>query len=217
MGHVFSYTHTDTIARYQRMRGQGGVLSHGLGRQRPAHPNVASRTTTACVATPPSPTEGFESPFRGDPPKNHHAIPISRPNFLELCDELVEIDEQIFEALLKRLGLSVDWTTSTPPSTNAQRSTPAQRAFLRNVARNEAYSQEAPTLWDIDFRTGSGPGRMENRGRSGAYPQDPCEFARTDGNGSIEIDTTRPELLAACVALVAHPDASATSRCSAPR
>jgi valyl-tRNA synthetase len=104
---------------------------------------------------------------------------------------------------LKRLGLSVDWDHHY--ATIDERSRRAsQRAFLRNVARGEAYSQEAPTLWDIDFRTAVAQAEMEDRERPGAYHKIP--FARTDGGGAIEIDTTRPELLAACVALVAHPD-----------
>ena len=129
------------------------------------------------------------------------------PNFLELCDELVELDEQIFEALLKRLGLSVDWNYQYATIDEHCRRT-SQRAFLRNVARGEAYSQEAPTLWDIDFRTAVAQAEMEDRERPGAYHK--IAFARTDtssgGPATIEIDTTRPELLAACVALVAHPD-----------
>ncbi len=203
MGHVFSYTHTDTIARYQRMRGKAvfypmGWDDNGL----PTERRVQNYYGVRCDPSQHY-TEGFEPPFRGDPPKNHHAIPISRPNFLELCDELVEIDEKVFEDLFKRLGLSVDWDYHY--ATIDERSRRAsQRAFLRNVARGEAYSQEAPTLWDIDFRTAVAQAEMEDRERPGAYHKIP--FARTDGNGAIEIDTTRPELLAACVALVAHPD-----------
>ena len=58
-------------------------------------------------------------------------------------------------------------------------------------------------MWDIDFRTAVAQAEMEDRERPGAYHK--IAFPRTDGNGAIEIDTTRPELLAACVALVAHP------------
>ena len=203
MGHVFSYTHTDTIARFQRMSGKAvfypmGWDDNGLPTERRVQNYYGVRCDPSHHYV-----EGFEPPFRGDPPKNHHAVPISRPNFLELCDELVELDEQIFEDLLKRLGLSVDWNHQY--ATIDERSRRAsQRAFLRNVARGEAYSQEAPTLWDIDFRTAVAQAEMEDRDRPGAYHKIP--FARSDGNGAIEIDTTRPELLAACVALVAHPD-----------
>src|SRR6056297_3132623 len=203
MGHVFSYTHTDTIARYQRMRGKAvfypmGWDDNGLPTERRVQNYYGVRCDPGQAYT-----EAFEPPFRGDPPKKHHAIPISRPNFLELCDELVEMDEQVFEDLFKRLGLSVDWDHHY--ATIDERSRRAsQRAFLRNVARGEAYSQEAPTLWDIDFRTAVAQAEMEDRERPGAYHKIP--FARADGTGAIEIDTTRPELLAACVALVAHPD-----------
>ena len=203
MGHVFSYTHTDLIARYQRMRGKAvfypmGWDDNGL----PTERRVQNYYGVRCDPSQHY-TDGFEPPFRGDPPKDHQPVPISRPNFLELCDELVEMDEQVFEHVLKRLGLSVDW--SHHYATIDERSRRAsQRAFLRNVARGEAYSQEAPTLWDIDFRTAVAQAEMEDRERPGAYHKIP--FARTDGAGTVEIDTTRPELLAACVALVAHPD-----------
>ena len=70
--------------------------------------------------------------------------------------------------------------------------------FLRNLARGEAYSSEAPTLWDVDYQTAVAQAEMEDRERPGAYHR-----LRFD---DIEIETTRPELVAACVALVAHPD-----------
>ena len=203
MGHVFSYTHTDTVARFQRMRGKAvfypmGWDDNGL----PTERRVQNYFGVRCDAGQPY-VDGFQPPFRGDPPKDHHAVPISRPNFLELCDELVAIDERVFEDLFRRLGLSVDWSLLYATIDERSRRI-SQRAFLRNVARGEAYSQEAPTMWDVDFQTAVAQAEMEDRERPGAYHQ--LAFHRTDGNGEVVIDTTRPELLAACVALVAHPD-----------
>ena len=203
VGHVFSYTHTDTIARYQRMTGKSvfypmGWDDNGL----PTERRVQAYYGVRCDPSQPY-TDGFEPPFRGDPPKKHQAIPISRPNFLELCDELVEIDEELFEQLFRRLGLSVDWKLKYATIDERSRRI-SQRAFLRNVARGEAYTQEAPTLWDIDFRTAVAQAELTDKERPAAYHKIP--FQRADGSGTIEIDTTRPELLAACVSLVAHPD-----------
>ena len=79
----------------------------------------------------------------------------------------------------------------------------SQRAFLRLLKRGIAYQLEAPTLWDVDFRTAVAQAELEDRDVPGAYHK--VRFAKADG-GAIDIDTTRPELLPACVALVAHPD-----------
>ena len=203
MGHIFSYTHTDIVARYQRMKGKKvfypmGWDDNGL----PTERRVQNFFGVRCDPSH-SYEAGFEPPFRGDPPKKHQAVPISRPNFLELCDELVEQDEKVFEALYRRLGVSVDWKQHYATIDERSRRV-SQRAFLRNVQRGEAYSQEAPTLWDIDFRTAVAQAEMEDRERPAAYHKIP--FQKADGSGSIDIDTTRPELLAACVSLVAHPD-----------
>jgi valyl-tRNA synthetase len=199
VGHVFSYTHTDTVARYQRMRGKAvfypmGWDDNGLATERRVQNYFGVRCDPSLAFDP-----GYEPPTT--PGKDQ--LPVSRPNFVELCERLTAEDEKVFEAVWRRLGLSVDWdylyTTIDETSRRA-----SQRAFLRNLARGEAYQQEAPTLWDVDFRTAVAQAELEDREVAGAYHQ--LAFHRQDGGADVVIDTTRPELLAACVAMVAHPD-----------
>ena len=202
VGHVFSYTHTDIIARYQRMSGKHvfypiGWDDNGLATERRVQNFYGVRCDPSIAYE-----AGFEPPFRGDPPKDHRAIAISRPNFIELCEQLTAQDEDIFEAVLRQLGLSYDWSLLYTTIDDHCRAT-SQRAFLRNLARGEAYTQDAPTLWDVDYKTAVAQAEMEDREIGGAYHQ--IAFHRTDGQGDVVIDTTRPELLPSCVALVAHP------------
>ncbi len=202
IGHVFSYTHTDTIARFQRMCGKRvfypiGWDDNGLATER----RVQNFTGVRCDPHLPYDPE-FEAPYGGDVPKDHRAIAVSRPNFVALCHDVTEQDEKVFAALIRRLGLSVDWSllyrTIEPRSQRA-----SQAAFLRNLARGEAYQQDAPTLYDVDERTAVAQAEMADREVAGAYHK--IAFHRTDGGGDLEVDTTRPELLASCVAMVAHP------------
>ena len=203
MGHVFSYTHTDTVARFWRMRGKSvfypmGWDDNGL----PTERRVQNYFGVSCDPSVPY-VPNLQPPFRGEPPKNHTPVPVSRPNFIELCEELTAQDEQVFEDLFRRLGLSVDWSLLYTTIEDRSRRT-SQRAFLRNLARGEAYTQEAPTLWDVDFRTAVAQAELEDRERPGAYHT--IAFHKSDGSGDVLIDTTRPELLPACVAVIAHPD-----------
>jgi valyl-tRNA synthetase len=128
-------------------------------------------------------------------------IPVSRRNFVELCEQLTEEDEHAFEQLWRRVGLSVDWSNVYRTISETSRAI-AQKMFLHNLARGEAYAQEAPTLWDITFRTAVAQAELEDRERPGAYHR----ISFHGPAGPVWIETTRPELLPACVALVAHPD-----------
>ncbi|HWJ66017.1 MAG TPA: valine--tRNA ligase [Nocardioides sp.] len=199
VGHVFSYTHTDLIARFQRMQGKSvfypmGWDDNGLPTERRVQNYFGVRCDPSLPYDP-----DFTPPEKPDPKRQ---VPISRPNFIALCEQLVEEDEQVFERLWRTLGLSVDWKiTYTTIGEHAQ--TVSQRAFLRNLARGEAYLQEAPTLWDVTFQTAVAQAELEARDYAGAYHR--VAYHKPDGS-PVHVETTRPELIASVVALIAHPD-----------
>ncbi|WP_326555186.1 valine--tRNA ligase [Micromonospora sp. NBC_01813] len=198
VGHVFSYTHTDVIARYQRMRGKAvfypmGWDDNGL----PTERRVQNFFGVRC-----DPSLPYDPDFTPPERPGTSELPVSRRNFIELCERLTVADEQVFEQLWRRLGLSVDWQM-TYQTIDADSRRVSQRAFLRNVTRGEAYLSEAPTLWDVTYRTAVAQAELEDRERPGAHHR--VAFHRPDG-APVHIMTTRPELLPACVALVAHPD-----------
>lgn len=206
IGHVFSFTHTDLKVRFERMRGKSvfypmGWDDNGL----PTERRVQNYYGVRCDPTLPY-VEDFVPPFEGGDNKSSRAadqVPISRRNFIELCEKLTIEDEKQFESLFRQLGLSVDWTQTYRTISDDTIRT-SQLAFLRNLERGEAYQALAPTLWDIDFRSAIAQAELEDREQQASYHR--IAFHKTDGTGDIHIETTRPELLPACVALVANPD-----------
>ncbi|HUK32711.1 MAG TPA: valine--tRNA ligase, partial [Vicinamibacterales bacterium] len=198
VGHVFSFTHTDLVARFQRMRGKSvfypmGWDDNGL----PTERRVQNYYGVRC-----DPSLPYDSNFQPPAKPDKHPMSVSRPNFIELCTRLTVEDEKAFEQLWKTLGLSVDWSL-TYATIDKRSQSVSQRAFLHLLKRGLAYQVEAPTLWDVDFKTAVAQAELEDREMPGAYHR--IKFSRPDA-AAIEIETTRPELIPACVALVAHPD-----------
>lgn len=199
VGHVYSYSHPDLIARYQRMQGKAvfypiGWDDNGL----PTERRVQNYFGVRCDPTLPYDPD-FTPPEKPDAKKQ---VPVSRPNFIELCEQLVVEDEKAFETLWRQLGLSVQWNPTYTTIGDHSRAV-SQRAFLRNFARGEAYLSEAPTLWDVTFQTAVAQAELEARDYPGHYHR--VAFHKPDGS-PIHIETTRPELIPSVVALIAHPD-----------
>jgi len=199
IGHVFSYTQGDLIARFWRMRGKDvfypmGWDDNGL----PTERRVENFYGVRC-----DPSLAFDPHFVAPEKPAERKLAISRKNFVELCQKLTAIDEEAFKTLWRFLGISVDWSLEySTISPHAQAI--SQRGFIEMLRRDEVYSSVAPTLWDVDFRTAVSQAELEDRERPGTYHR--LSFARVGAGGTLEIETTRPEMLPSCVALVAHPD-----------
>ena len=212
VGHIFSYTQTDILARYQRMKGKNvfypmGWDDNGL----PTERRVQNFFHIRCEANQPY-EPGLDLPpilstmtekeleAKKLPQRN-----LSRKNFIEHCHKLTHEDEKLFKKLWSHIGLSVDWSLEYATIDDHSRKI-AQLSFLDLQKKNELYQVEAPTLWDTDFQTAVAQAELEDREIPGAFHD--IEFQVEGGAESGEkftIATTRPELLAACVGITTHP------------
>ena len=198
IGHVFSYTHSDIVARYKRMQGfevfyPMGFDDNGV----PTERRVQNYYSVKC-----DPTLSYENNLDIASLTDGPVRAVSRRNFIELCTVLTQNDETIFEELWRKLGLSVDWTiTYTTVGETARRV--SQRSFLKGVIDDEIYSIDAPTLWDVDFQTAISQAELEDREIDGTYFR--TAFHLKSGE-ALEIETSRPELIPSCVAIVVNPE-----------
>ncbi len=199
VGHVFSYTHQDLIVRYQRMIGKNiaypmGWDDNGL----PTERRVQNYLGIRCNPHLPYDPEWRPVPGgRGD-----RVEEVSRQNFIEACALVTAEDEKAFEHLWRRLGLSLDWSQQYATIDDHCRRV-SQLSFLDLVQRGLVYQVESPTMWDVDFKTAVAQAEVEDRPQQGMFFD--IRFG-LEGGGELLIATTRPELLPACIAVVAHPD-----------
>jgi valyl-tRNA synthetase len=204
VGHVFSYTHADVIARQQRMRGKNvfypmGWDDNGLPTERRVQNYFHVR---ADIHAPYEPgltlRQADAETIKSQPPRV-----VSRPNFIELCHQVTREDEQAFKALWRSIGLSVDWREEYATIDDRSRQL-AQLSFLDLFHKGHVYSTVAPTMWDVDFQTAVAQAEVQDRQQAGAFHT--LEFAVEGSERRFEVATTRPELLPACVGITAHPD-----------
>jgi len=203
VGHVFSYTHTDVIVRYQRMRGRNvfypmGWDDNGLPTERRVQNFFHVRCDARAPYEPDLALEPATAARAKEPPRT-----VSRRNFIDLCLRVTREDEQAFKTLWRRIGLSVDWKEEYS-TIDARCRHLAQLSFRDLFAKGHVYSVEAPTMWDVDFQTAVAQAEVEDRPMHGAFHH--LAFGVEGGDDGFVIATTRPELLAACVGVTAHPD-----------
>lgn len=196
IGHVFSYTQTDLIARYQRMSGKSvfypmGWDDNGL----PTERRVQNIHNIACNPTLKLGEQSETSPTKG-------VRDVSRDTFIKTCSLQTKEDERAFESLWRTLGLSVDWNLSYATIDENARYL-SQYSFLDLSKKGLIYKERSPSMWDTQYKTAVSQAEVEDRMKSSEYHY--IRFSLGDGDAVGVIATTRPELLAACIALVAHP------------
>src|SRR5574341_589780 len=178
LGHVYSYSHPDFMARFWRMNGYNvfypmGYDDNGL------------------------PTERLVERWL-----KITASGVGRSAFIEKCLEVSEKAERDYEALWQRLGLSIDWRYTYRTIDEHSRRT-SQLSFIDLYRKGLAYRQEAPAIWCPECRTAIAQAELNDLERESIFFT--LDF-RLQNGAALPIATTRPELLPACVAVFVHPE-----------
>lgn len=203
VGHVFSYTHQDLLVRFRRMQGLNiaypmGWDDNGL----PTERRVQNVLGIRCNPHLPFDPDWTPTKVEGMKKKDIKIKEVSRQNFIDACGLITEEDEKAFEHLWRRLGLSLDWDEQYATIDDLSRKI-SQLSYLDLVEKDQVYNIDSPTMWDIDFQTAVAQAEVEDRPQQGQFHD--IRFG-AEGGGELLVATTRPELLGACIAVVAHPD-----------
>jgi valyl-tRNA synthetase len=205
IGHAFSFSQTDMVARFHRMRGRNVFYPMGWDDNGvPTERRVQNLFHVRCDPKLPHDPELVLEPL-GPKAKERKQPPrvISRGDFIDLCARVTEEDEKAFLEVWHRIGLSVDWRTEYATIDHRCRQL-AQHSFWDLFQKGHVYTSDAPFMWDPDFQMAVAQAEVEDREKPGAYHD--IQFGVEGGDERFVISTTRPELLAACVGVTAHPD-----------
>ncbi|HDQ72220.1 MAG TPA: valine--tRNA ligase [Chloroflexi bacterium] len=177
LGHCYSYSQTDFVARFWRLNGYNvfypmGYDDNGLPTERLVERRLGIR-----------------------------AAEVGRETFIEQCLAVSEEEERHYQALWQRLGLSVDWRYTYRTIDAFSRRT-SQISFLDLYDEDLVYRQEAPAIWCPECQTAIAQAELDDLERESVF----YTLAFGTENGALHIATTRPELLPACVAVFVHPD-----------
>ena len=178
IGHVYSYTHTDFIVRYQRMKGMNVFYPMGFD------------------------DNGLPTERLVEKKRKVKASSMNREEFVAICKDVVESEEEKFQDLFNSIALSVDWNIEyrTISDTSCKIS---QMSFLDLMQKGQIYRDSQPMLWDPVDQTALAQADIEDKEQT-TFMND-IQFTTEDGEPII-IATTRPELLPACVSVFFHPD-----------
>ena len=178
IGHAFSYTQQDFVARYMRMKGCNVFYPFG--------------TDNNGVAT-----ERLVEQIKGVKSKD-----MDRDEFRKLCLDTLESElRPAYIADWKRIGMSCDWKIFYD-TVDKHSQKISQRSFIELYEKGLEYRKEAPTMWCPECQTGISQVEAEDKEVDSQFN----DIAFKVGDEEVVVGTTRPELLPACVAMFYHPD-----------
>jgi valyl-tRNA synthetase len=179
MGHVFSYTQADFVARYQRMKGKTVFYPMGFD------------------------DNGLPTERLVEKVKKVRATDMSREDFIELCEGVAEGARKEFRKLFEEIALSVDWEQEYHTISEDSRKI-SQLSFLDLFNKDRAYRKLQPMLWDPVDQTAIAQAEIEDKEMPSQ--KNYIHFGLEGSDRKLEIMTTRPELLGACVAVIYNPN-----------